>query len=161
VAAGGLGVWLNHNHSRGVLTLTSADPEAQPEVRERMLSDARDRERLREGVRALVELARGAEVAPIVEGSIEARNGELFAVLDDDAGLDDHLLATVVDAQHGTSTCRMGAPGDASTVVDPSCRVLGVDGLRVVDASIFPSVPRANTNLTSIMVGELMADRLA
>ncbi|GLY75622.1 GMC family oxidoreductase [Actinoallomurus iriomotensis] len=158
--AGGLGVWLNHNHSRGVLTLTSADPEAQPEVRERMLSDARDRERLREGVRALVELARGAEFAPIVEGSIEARNSRLFAVLDDDAGLDDHLLATVVDAQHGTSTCRMGAPDDASAVVDPSCRVLGVDGLRVVDASVFPSVPRANTNLASIMVGELMADRL-
>jgi choline dehydrogenase len=158
--AGGLGVWLNQNHSRGVLTLRSADPEAQPEVRERMLSDARDRERLREGVRALVELARGAEIAPIVEGSVEARNGRLFAVLDDDAALDDHLLATVVDAQHGTSTCRMGAPGDASTVVDPSCRVLGVDGLRVADASVFPSVPRANTNLASIMVGELMADRL-
>jgi choline dehydrogenase len=81
-------------------------------------------------------------------------------VLDNDAELDDHLLATAVDAQHGTSTCRMGAPGDAATVVDPSCRVLGVDGLRVVDASIFPSVPRANTNLATIMVGELMADRL-
>ena len=158
--AGGLGVWLNQNHSRGVLTLTSADPEAQPEVRERMLSDARDLERLRQGVRALVELARGPEVAPIVAGSIETSNSRLFAVLDNDAELDDHLLATAVDAQHGTSTCRMGAPGDPTAVVDPSCRVLGVDGLRVVDASIFPSVPRANTNLASIMVGELMADRL-
>ncbi|MEV1177737.1 GMC oxidoreductase [Nonomuraea sp. NPDC049784] len=158
--AGGFGVWLNQNHSRGVLTLTSADPQAQPEVRERMLSDARDLERLRQGVRALAEMARGPEVAPIVEGSVETRNSRLFAVLDDDAELDDHLLATAVDAQHGTSTCRMGAPGDASTVVDPSCRILGVDGLRVVDASIFPSVPLANTNLATIMVGELMADRL-
>ncbi|GAA3621161.1 GMC family oxidoreductase N-terminal domain-containing protein [Nonomuraea rosea] len=158
--AGGFGVWLNQNFSRGVLTLTSADPQAQPEVRERMLSDARDLARLRDGVRALVGLARSPEAAEIVEGSVEARNSRLFAVLDDDARLDDYLLTTAMDAQHGTSTCRMGAPGDAATVVDPSCRVLGVEGLRVVDASIFPSVPRANTNLASIMVGELMADRL-
>ncbi|GLY85250.1 GMC oxidoreductase [Actinoallomurus iriomotensis] len=52
------------------------------------------------------------------------------------------------------------APDDGSVVVDPSCRVLGVDGLCVVDASIGPSVPRADTNLASIMVGEFMADRL-
>jgi choline dehydrogenase len=157
---GGFGVWLNQSHSRGVLALTSADPRAQPEVRERMLSDERDLARLREGVRALVELARGPEAATIVEGSVEAVNGGLFAVLDNDAELDDHLLATAMDAQHGTSTCRMGAPGDDSAVVDPSCRVRGFQGLRVVDASIFPSVPRANTNLAVIMAGELMADRL-
>ncbi|TYB50314.1 FAD-binding protein [Nonomuraea sp. PA05] len=158
--AGGVGVWLNQNHSRGVLTLKSADPGAQPEVRERMLSDARDLERLRHGVRALVELARGPEVAGILAGSVESANARLFEVLDDDAALGEHLLATAMDAQHGTSTCRMGDPADAATVVDPSCRVLGLDGLRVVDASIFPSVPRANTNLTAIMAGELMADRL-
>ncbi len=81
-------------------------------------------------------------------------------MLDSDSELDDYLLATVSDVQHATSTCRMGATGSADTVVDPSCRVLGTDGLRVVDASIFPSVPRANTNLTAIMVGELMADRI-
>ncbi|MFI0355742.1 GMC family oxidoreductase [Actinomadura sp. 9N407] len=159
--AGGFGVWLNQSHSRGVLTLTSADPEAQPEVRERMLSDDRDLARLRVGVRALVEMARGPEAAAVVAGSVEAANGRLFEVLDDDAELDDHMLATAADAQHGTSTCRMGAPGDDSAVVDPSCRVRGFEGLRVVDASIFPSVPRANTNLATIMVGELMADRLA
>ncbi|QKG19126.1 GMC family oxidoreductase [Actinomadura verrucosospora] len=158
---GGFGVWLNQNHSRGVLTLTSADPQAQPEVRERMLSDARDLARLRDGVRTLVDLARGPEAAVIVEGSVEAVNQRLFAVLDDDAELDDLLLATAMDAQHGTSTCRMGAAGDDSAVVDPSCRVRGIGGLRVVDASIFPSVPRANTNLTTIMAGELMADRLS
>ncbi|MEV0388873.1 GMC family oxidoreductase [Nonomuraea sp. NPDC050643] len=157
---GGFGVWLNQSFSRGVLTLTSTDPQAQPEVRERMLSDARDLRRLREGVRTLAGLALSPEAASIVAGSVEAGNGRLFAVLDDDAELDDHLLATAMDAQHGTSTCRMGAPGDAATVVDPACRVLGVEGLRVVDASIFPSVPRANTNLTAIMAGELMADRL-
>ena len=158
--AGGFGVWLNHNHSRGVLALTSTEPQAQPEVRQRMLSDDRDLARLREGVRDLAEMACGPEAATVVDGSVEAANAELFAVLDNDAKLDDHLLATAVDAQHGTSTCRMGAPDDDSAVVDPACRVRGVEGLRVVDASIFPSVPRANTNLASIMVGELMADRL-
>ena len=157
---GGFGVWLNHSHSRGVLTLTSTDPRAQPEVRERMLSDDRDLARLRDGVRTLVEMARGPEAAIVVDGSVEDANRDLFAVLDNDAELDDHLLATAVDAQHGTSTCRMGAADDDSAVVDPSCRVRGVEGLRVVDASIFPSVPRANTHVASIMLGELVADRL-
>ena len=59
---------------------------------------------------------------------------------------------------HPTGTCKMGDPGEADVVVDPSCRVLGVDSLRVVDASIFPDIPRANTNLTAIMVGEHAAD---
>ena len=158
--AGGFGVWLNHNESRGELTLTSADPAAQPEVRERMLSDARDRARLRTGVRAVADLARRPEVAPFLTGPVDALNEQLFAVLDDDAALDDLMLATAVDAQHGSSTCRMGAPDDPATVVDPSCRVLGLDGVRVIDASVFPSVPRANTNLATIMTAELMADRL-
>jgi choline dehydrogenase len=152
--AGSYGVWLNQNHSRGEVSLTSAEPDVQPLVHQRMLSDERDVPRLRAGVRALVELARSDETAPILGGSLEHANEALFAVLDNDSELDDHLLATVGDSQHATSTCGMG------TVVDPACRVLGVDGLRVVDASIFPSVPRANTNLAAIMAGELMADRL-
>jgi choline dehydrogenase-like flavoprotein len=55
----------------------------------------------------------------------------------------------------------MGDPGDPATVVDPGCRALDIEGLHVVDASIFPSVPRTNTNLTAIMAGELMADPLS
>lgn len=125
-----------------------------------MLSDQRDLSRLREGVRGLVDLARSPETASILAGPLERENADLFAVLDNDDELDEQLLATVVDAQHGTSTCRMGSPADAATVVDPACRVLGVDNLRVIDASIFPSVPRANTNLATIMAAELMADRL-
>lgn len=159
-ASGAFGVWLNQNHSRGVLTLTSTDPADQPLVRQRMLSDERDLARLREGVRTLVDLARRPETAAITRDSLESANPDLFAALDDDGALDAHLMATVSDAQHGTSTCRMGSPDAADTVVDPACRVLGVDGLRVVDASIFPFVPRANTNLAAIMTGELMADRL-
>ncbi|WP_224386319.1 GMC family oxidoreductase [Pseudonocardia sp. ICBG1293] len=159
--AGAFGVWVNQTYSRGSVTLTSGDPTHHPQVREAMLSDERDLSRLRSGLRALVAMARGEEVAAIADGPIDRVNTHLLSILDDDAQLDDHLLATAADAQHATSTCRMGDPADPDTVVDPDCRVLGVGGLRVVDASILPSVPRANTNLTAIMAGEMMADRLA
>nr|WP_296770778.1 GMC family oxidoreductase N-terminal domain-containing protein [Rhodococcus sp. (in: high G+C Gram-positive bacteria)] len=159
--AGAFGVWVNKAYSRGELTLTSTDPAAGPQIHSRMLSDERDLSRLRDGVRAMVDLARDPAVASITHGTLEKENTALFAALDSDSELDDLLLETVSDVQHATSTCRMGAPGDLDTVVDPSCRVLGIDHLRVVDASIFPSVPRANTNLTAIMVGEIMADRLS
>ncbi|MBQ6641417.1 MAG: GMC family oxidoreductase [Saccharopolyspora sp.] len=158
--AGAFGVWVNQCHSRGLLRLTSLDPEAQPQVQERMLSDERDLARMRDGLRALVELARAPATAKITEDSPDSHNSALFAALDDDRALDRYLLSTVADAQHATSTCRMGGAGDRDAVVDPDCRVLGFDGLRVIDASIFPSVPRANTNLAAIMAGELMADRL-
>ncbi|MEG8279806.1 GMC family oxidoreductase [Streptomyces sp. AHA2] len=157
---GSYGVWLNRTYSRGELTLASTDPAQHPLVRERMLSDPRDLPRMRTGVRELVELARGSETERITTAPVAEANRELFAALDSDRDLDAYLLATVVDTQHGTSTCRMGAADDPATVVDGDCRVLGVEGLRVVDASIFPFVPRANTNLAVIMAGELMADRL-
>ena len=158
--AGAFGVWVNQCYSRGALTLRSLDPTVHPLVRERMLSDDRDLARLRSGVRALLDMARGDEVTAIAASPLDTLNSALFDAVDDDARLDDHLLATAGDAQHGTSTCRMGGSDAPGSVVDPECRVLGVEGLRVIDASVLPSVPRANTNLTVIMAGELMADRI-
>lgn len=158
--SGAYGVWLNKNYSRGDVTLASRDPLAQPVVEQRMLSDHRDLPRLRHGVRTLFEMADSSHTAAIIDGSLAEENEALIKVLDDDRALDRYLLATAGDAQHGTSTCRMGDPADPDTVVDPSCRVLDTEGLRIVDASIFPSVTRANTNLTTIMAAELMADRL-
>ena len=67
-------------------------------------------------------------------------------------------MATVGDTGHICGTCRMGAPDDPRTVVDPSGRVLGVDGLWVADASVFPEVPRANTNLPTIAAAERLSD---
>ena len=159
-SSGAYGVWLNRPYSRGELVLTSTDPTAQPRVEERMLSDDRDLPRLRAGVRALVELACRAETTAILDQPLETENAALLAAVDDDRRLDEHLFATVGDAQHATSTCRMGDLDNPHSVVGPDCRVLGVQGLRVVDASIFPSVTRANTNLATIMTAELMADRL-
>jgi choline dehydrogenase len=80
--------------------------------------------------------------------------------LADDAAIDDWMRTTVSDTQHPVGTCRMGAPADPRSVVDPECRVIGLDSLRVIDGSIMPEVPRANTHLTCVMIGEMMADRL-
>jgi choline dehydrogenase len=157
---GAFRVWLNQNYSRGTVTLTSLDPAAQPLVHQRLLSDSRDLLVMREGIRTAVDLALRPEVADILAGPIEPVNKALFSVLDKDSALDEYLLTSVADPGHSTSTCRMGRSEHPDTVVDSSCRVLGLDGLRVIDASIFPSVPRANTHLISIMAGEFMADRI-
>ncbi|HEY1369141.1 MAG TPA: GMC family oxidoreductase [Gaiellaceae bacterium] len=159
--AGALCVWLNAPYSRGTIGIASADPQAPPVVHEQMLSDERDLRRFRHGVRLLADLMLSDDIAEICSVSPREANPALWHVLDDDAKLDQYLLATVTDAMHATSTCRMGPADSPSSVVDTHCRVLGVEGLRVADASIFPSCPRANTNLASIAVGELVADLLA
>ena len=75
----------------------------------------------------------------------------------DDAALDDWLFAECSDAQHASGTCRMGLPEDPAAIVDPQCRVIGVTALRVIDASIMPEIPRANTHLTTVAIAEKMA----
>ncbi len=75
-----------------------------------------------------------------------------------DEAIDTWVRQNVESAYHPCGTCRMGAPGDPLAVVDPECRVIGVDRLRVVDASIFPTVPNGNINAPTIMVAEKAAD---
>src|ERR1044072_1563574 len=70
------------------------------------------------------------------------------------------LSAECADARHASAPCRMGAAGDPRSVVDPDCRVIGCSGLRVIDASVMPTVVRANTHLTTVMIAEKMADHL-
>jgi choline dehydrogenase len=170
-AIGMLGVWLNRCESRGRLEFHSLDPFAHPAVHLDMLSAATDRARLRSGVRRLVEFAQHRAVLPIVEDRFVSAAGwaggragalalgELAAL--DDAALDALMLATVGDTQHTTATCRMGRADDPDAVVDTDCRVRGVDGLWVIDASVMPEVPAANTHLTTVMIAERMAERLA
>jgi choline dehydrogenase len=147
-------VWVNQCFSRGHVRLASLDPADQPVIEENMLDDPRDRERLRDGVRRLLETARRPAVKAI--GTLAPL---AFDPADDDA-LDAFALATVGDTQHATSTCAMGAADDPSAVVDTDCRVHGVRGLRVIDASVIPFVPRANTHLTTVMIAEVMAERI-
>src|SRR5690606_12631451 len=75
-----------------------------------------------------------------------------------DEALADYVRATSTTLYHPVGTCKMGPNGDSEAVVDPHGRVYGVQGLRVVDASIMPDVPSANTNLTCIMIGERAAE---
>jgi 5-(hydroxymethyl)furfural/furfural oxidase len=71
---------------------------------------------------------------------------------------DDEFLAATGAMFHPTSTCCIGAPDDPAAVVDPECRVYGVEGLRVADASVMPSIVSANTNIPAIMIGERVAE---
>ena len=150
--------------SQGQLRISSADPLVEPVIEERMLSDRRDLVRLRDGVRRLFALGGHPDCARIAEEigvgdpfGGESRSLDSFA---SDEQLDRWLLEECVDCFHIVGTCRMGAVDDRRTVVDPDCRVVGVDGLRVIDASIMPEVPRANTHLTTVMIAEHMAERL-
>ncbi len=155
-----LGVWVNQCASRGTIRLESIDPLAQPIIEENMLDDHSDVLRMRDGIKRLMDLARQPSFGEIAELIATGVSGDDFETLDSDATIDAWALHNVGDAQHGTSSCRMGAADDPSTVVDPQCRVLGFQGLRVVDASIMPSVPCANTHLTTVMIAEYIADQL-
>jgi choline dehydrogenase len=137
--------------------LVSADPSVDPAIDENMLDAPSDLVRMRDGVRRLIDLSRQPSIRAV--GHVRAPGLDIGGT-PSDPDLDRWLLANAGDAQHGTSSCRMGDPRAASTVVDSECRVLGVDALRVIDASIMPSVVRANTHLTTVMIGERMADRL-
>ncbi len=167
---GMLGVWVNECFSTGELRITSTDPGVQPIIEENMLHDAGDLERMRDGVRRLSRIARHDCVDGIAKSVLVSMGGltgtgsplsldELDALNDGD--LDELCLQVSGDAQHATSTCRMGAADDTDAVVDPACRVRGLDNLRVVDASIMPTVPCTNTHLTTVMIAEKIAAELA
>ncbi|MGD0197883.1 MAG: GMC family oxidoreductase N-terminal domain-containing protein [Solirubrobacteraceae bacterium] len=144
--------------SRGTLEVDSADPLAQPSLEMRMLSDARDLARLRDGARRLWELLERARKLVQIEDIVVTVTGEKLTRLpSSDTELDALLMRSCQDTAHVTGTCRMGSRTDHASVVDQSARVIGTEGLRVVDASIMPEIPRANTLLTTVMLAEHIA----
>ncbi len=158
----GLYMMLYQALSRGRLRLVSPDPTVQPEVDFDMLSDPRDMARLRDGVRRLVKFGRHPAFQEIVARftwGVTDMELDAFDDADDDA-IDNWLLEDCGDGQHASGSCRMGAPEDPRAVVDPDCRVRGIEGLRVVDCAIMPTDCRANTHLTAVMIGEHMAARM-
>ena len=164
--AGALAVVTWQNFSRGELRLNDRDPFAMPEIDQNMLSDERDLIRLRDGAKRLFKFAEHQVVQSIAEditlskgvtGTVDLRIDD---IQHDDRAIDAWMLETARDTWHLVGTCRMGAVGDERTVVDPSCRVLGVENLRVIDGSIMPEVTRANTNLPCMTIGEHMAAKL-
>jgi 5-(hydroxymethyl)furfural/furfural oxidase len=92
-----------------------------------------------------------------VFGTLADRRVDLTALVADDEALAEHVRQNVAGMFHVAGTCRMGAATDRDAVVDRAGRVRGFDGLRVVDASIMPTVPRGNTNIPTIMVAEKIA----
>ncbi len=146
--------------SQGTVRIRSTDPAADPEIEERMLSDERDLVRMRDGVRRLRAIGRSPAVAAIAARVDYGVSGRSIEEALTGEALDDWMMAECSDAQHASGTCRMGAADDPRSVVDPACRVIGCNGLRVIDASVMPEVVRANTHLTTVMIAEKMADVL-
>jgi 5-(hydroxymethyl)furfural/furfural oxidase len=97
--------------------------------------------------------------APIF-ATLADRRVDLAALVQDDEALADHIRDNVAGTFHPVGTCRMGAPDDRDAVTDPAGRVRGIAGLRVIDASIMPTIPRGNTNIPTIMIAEKLADQM-
>ena len=140
--------------SQGELTLTSSDHRVQPAMRYNYLAEPFDRERLRAGIRLALELAERHELAPMLGGRIEPDDGDLVS----DEALDQWLLHEATTYSHISCTCRMGPSGDSLAVVDQYGKVHGIEGLRIVDASIMPDLVRAPINPAVIMLAERVAD---
>jgi choline dehydrogenase len=140
--------------SAGEIRLASADPHVQPVLDYRLLSHPFDVERMRHAVRLAAQLAGHPGFKEIISARISPTDADLAT----DAALDRWLLANVSTTHHLAGTCKMGPATDSLAVVDQYCRVHGLQGLRVVDASVMPDVVRANTNATTIMIAERVAD---
>ena len=143
---------LLEHRSTGTVTLASSDPTDLPVVDAALLRDRRDVDAVLGGfglVRRLVaHPALAAFYGPLLDPAPDTDPRE-------------HILASHISYYHGVGTCRFGPNGDPGAVVDPQLRVRGVEGLRVADASVLPTVPHANTNLSAILVGEVAARLLA
>ncbi len=139
--------------SVGTLHIRSRDPLEQASMDPKYLSHEADVQLFIEGMRFARRLAQMPALKPLVVR--ETRPGP---EVQDDAGLLDYMKETIQTSWHMVGTCKMGV--DAAAVVDPELRVRGIAGLRVVDSSIFPTIPSSNTNIPTIATGEKGADLL-
>jgi choline dehydrogenase len=140
--------------SAGQLRLQSPDPHVQPYLDYNYMSDPFDLERMRKGVLLSLKLAQHPEFEKI----IEAPNQPSEADLESDEALNNWILRNISTMHHVSCTCKMGPSSDPMAVVDQHGRVYGIEGLRMADASIMPDCVRANTNVTTMMIGERVAD---
>jgi choline dehydrogenase len=138
--------------SRGRLRLRSADPRWRPEIDPQYYAEPVDLDAMVAGCRTLAEIAHQPALARYLDRPFAPERIDGIS----DEELRDHVRATTQTLYHPVGTCAMGSGDNA--VVDPSLRVRGFDGLRVVDASVMPVVPRGNTNAPTIMVAEKAAD---
>jgi len=102
----------------------------------------------------------GLEIGPLRRAVLKSSVFDPRSLADDDRGIRDYVRHYAQAVYHVCGTCKMGRQEDLEAVVDTSCRVFGIAGLRVIDASVFPTVPAAATHLPVLMVAEKMADRV-
>lgn len=143
------------SNSRGAVTLGSADPKIAPKISFNYMSDPQDWVDFRHCIRLTREIFGQAAFAPF-------RGKEILPgdTVQSDEDLDAHIRDHAESAYHPCGTCRMGREDDPMSVVDPQCRVIGIDSLRVADSSIFPRITNGNLNAPSIMVGEKASDHI-
>jgi choline dehydrogenase len=141
--------------SRGSVSLASSDPAAAPLIRFNYMSQESDWEEFRTCIRLTREIFAQEAFKPFVKHEIQPG-----ADAQTDAELNAVIAEHAESAYHPCGTCRMGQANDKNAVVDPQARVIGVEGLRVADSSIFPRITNGNLNAPSIMVGEKVSDHL-
>ena len=141
----------------GELRLTSNDPNVQPYLDYNYFTEPFDLERMRKAIRLCVSLAEHEAFKDIILERVTPTDDDLAT---DDA-LDAWLMRNVGTSHHISGTCKMGPDTDPMAVLNQFGQVRGVEGLHVADASVMPDVVRANTNATSIMIGERIADWIA
>ncbi len=141
--------------SRGAVTLASADPADAPKIFFNYMSEECDWINFRKCIRLTREIFGEEAFKPYVKHEIQPG-----AAVQSDAELDDFIREHAESAYHPCGTCKMGAADDPMAVVDPEARVIGIEGLRVADSSIFPRITNGNLNAPSIMVGEKVSDLL-
>jgi choline dehydrogenase len=141
--------------SRGAVTLRSGNPTDAPRIQFNYMSHPDDWTEFRSCIRLTREIFGQAAFKPFVRHEIQPGPG-----VETDEEIDAFLREHVESAYHPCGTARIGRATDPMAVVDPECRVIGVEGLRVADSSVFPQVTNGNLNAPSIMVGEKAADHI-
>lgn len=149
------GVWQHRPDSRGYVRLRSPDPSEDPVIQPNYLQDPRDQQVLIDGIRLARRLLQTPELAHFVDsetlpGSAKSSDAELF----------DFARRYGVSSYHLNGTARMGPASDPAAVVDDQLRVHGMQGLRVADSSIMPTIPSANICAATMMIAEKAADML-
>jgi choline dehydrogenase len=145
---------LQRPRSTGRVRLASSDLNVQPRIDINLLAEEQDMAKMMDGVRRAWALLHSEPIASLTQTVVRPDED----TVNDNEKLQEYLRASVSHLVHPVGTCKMGPADDPMAVVDQYGRVHGLDGLRVADAAIMPNVPRANTNLSAIMIGERVAD---
>ncbi|SEF42388.1 choline dehydrogenase [Vibrio hangzhouensis] len=145
----------NKPESRGSIAITSANPNDKPKIEFNYISTEQDKQDWRDCIRLTREI--------LMQPAMDDYRGEEIqpgADISSDEAIDQWVKESVESAYHPSCSCKMGADDDPMAVLDEACRVRGMQGLRVVDSSIFPTIPNGNLNAPTIMVAERAADMI-